>query len=697
MSFMQATAVITAIDRASGVFGRVATAARAASGRYSSAASAFAAAGHKMHGALGLAAPTGLGLGMFGFDQYEYDKLVHQYRAIAELTPDAFQKVQDAITATSNSMGVNKTELLDAAKGWQELGNSPESFIKNVGIATKVSRIAGITVAEQMKETSAMMRAFGHSLDDAATYKHFEEVYQVASKGMKGGAHAYGEAMQAWAPVAAGLGMTFEQASAFAQTLGGQFDPSAIGNALKTGFMRLVAPVPKSKAALQAQGIDPKDFGEFDDAKLRDSRALIGALKGTGAFSITPQIEKIIAQELATADLSQGIDPLTERLNERLAKAMGGKKMSAQDRKILAAALLNHMSAAMTSLEPKKFFEVFGPLATNVGFMAQVFGKEHAAKFMDLLKQGEHWLSNYDNIMNHSEGSVERRWGIFFEGFFASWDKFQASIDNFMNSVGGAGIKRDLAGLFETLASGFRSLQQTDPTILRTAFWGIAGLAALAPAGFALAGIGQSLKLVAGAADLVATVVVGKDLAKNLGALGTLGKYAGLGALAFSLYEIWQHSEQIKELWRDPLKIDIIWPEAPAWFRDFMHWSGGVKNRNADRNWEADVIGQRDGYWAQQKYRWDRLMDGGEGQVADSHGLHGETARDPLSVMKADLADWASRLDVFGTVSGKMDLNATIKVEGPGTVVDKKTSGGEIKGKLNTGKSMPDAGSGGGH
>ncbi len=687
MSFMQATAVITAIDRASGVFGRVATAARAASGRYSSAAGAFAAAGHKMHGALGLAAPTGLGLGMFGFDQYEYDKLVHQYRAIAELTPDAFQKVQDAITATSNSMGVNKTELLDAAKGWQELGNSPESFIKNVGIATKVSRIAGITVAEQMKETSAMMRAFGHSLDDAATYKHFEEVYQVASKGMKGGAHAFGEAMQAWAPVAAGLGMTFEQASAFAQTLGGQFDPSAIGNALKTGFMRLVAPVPKSKAALQAKGIDPKDFGEFDDAKLRDSRALIGALKGTGAFSITPQIEKLITQELATADLSQGIDPLTERLNEGLAKALGGKKMSAQDRKILAAALLNHMSGAMKSINPRNFFEVFGDLSTNIAFMSQVFGKEHAAKFMDLLKQGEHWMSNYDNIMNHSEGSVERRWGIFFEGFFASWDKFKSSVDNFMNSVGGAGIKDDLAKVFETLANSFVQLQKTDPNILRGIFWGLAGLAALAPIGFALSGVASALGMIDAAATGVATLLIGSKWAT---AIGMLGRLTLAGGVAFGLYEIWQHSEQIKELWKDPLKIDIIWPEAPAWFRDFMHWSGGVKNRNADRNWEADVVGQRDGYWAQQKYRWDRLMDGGEGKVADTAGIHGESPKDPLKLL--DLS-----MSVEGTVSGKMDLNATIKVEGPGTVVDKKTSGGEIKGKLSTGKSMPDAGSGGGH
>lgn len=695
MSFMQATAVITAVDRASGVFGRVATAARAASGRYSSAAGAFAAAGHKMHGALGLAAPTGLGIGMFGFDQYEYDKLSHQYRAIAELTKEQFQSVQDEITKVSNAFGVNKTELLDAAKGWQELGNSPESFIKNVGIATQVSRIAGITVSEQMKETSAMMRAFGHSLDDAKTYKHFEEVYQVASKGMKGGAHAFGEAMQAWAPVASGLGMTFEQASAFAQTLGGQFDPSAIGNALKTGFMRLAAPVPKSKAMLQAQGIDPMDFGKFDENKIRDAGALVNALKGTGSFSITPAVERMIAKELARADLSQGIDPLSEQLNEKLAKSMGGAKMSAQDRKILQAALLNHFSAAMESVDPKKFFEVFGPLSKNVAFMAQVFGKEHAAKFMDLLKQGDHWLHNYDNIMNHSEGSVERRWKIFFEGFFASWDRFRSTIDNFMNSVGGSGIKDDLTGMFNSLADSFERLQKVDPEILRAAFWGIAGLAALAPIGFAISGIAASLGMVEAAATGIATLLIGSKWAA---AIGMLGRLTLAGGVAFGLYEIWQHSEQIKELWKDPLKIDIIWPTAPEWLREFMHWSGGVKSRNADRRWESDVIGDREGYWAKEWHRTKGLFGFNDApQVADTQGINGEGPNDKLSLLTNSIADWKSSLEVSGTVSGKVGLDATIRVEGPGTVVDKRTSGGDVKGKLNTGKSMPDAGSGGGH
>lgn len=56
MSVMQATAIISARDLASGVFARVAANARAASGRYTSAAGSFDAATHNLRGALSLRA-----------------------------------------------------------------------------------------------------------------------------------------------------------------------------------------------------------------------------------------------------------------------------------------------------------------------------------------------------------------------------------------------------------------------------------------------------------------------------------------------------------------------------------------------------------------------------------------------------------------------------------------------------------------
>jgi hypothetical protein len=658
MSVMQATAIISARDLASGVFARVAANARAASGRYAAATGAFAAASHKMHGALSLAVPTAVGVGAFGHDQLEWDRAVHQYRAIAELAPEAFAKVEKAILQTSNAFGVNKMELLEAAKGWQELGNSPESFIKNAEIAARTSRITGISVAEQMKESSALLRAFGANLDDPKQFQHYEEVYLVASKGMKGGAEAFGEAMQSWAPVAAGLNLSFEQAAAFAQTLGGQFDPSSIGNALKTGFMRLAAPVPKSKAMLDAAGIDPMNFAHFDESKLRNGRALVEALKGTGSFDISPAIEHMIEQELAHADLSKGIDPLTEELNTKLVRGFGGKRVSAQDRKILQASLLNFFSSAMTGIDPRKFFDTFAPLSKNVAFMAQVFGKEHAAKFMDLLKQAQHFSENFERIVEHAPGALDRKWSIFGEGFAFEWQRASAAVDNFMNSIGGSGIRGDMAGLFKSIANMFDSAQKADPEALRAGFWGIASVAALAPAAYTINGMLAGLSLMKKISPVVITI-----------------------AGAYLLYDVWQNWDKLKKSDNKiSFIVDMVLNDMlPTWAKNLIEKGMYKLNEGA---FENQLQNRAHGGG------WNLITDwmAGKSHEETFSPFGGGGAKEPLRLL--DLH--AQQINVSGSAEVRAKVDATIKVDGPGQVTKQSATDGRAEIPLNTGRSMSD-------
>lgn len=664
MSMMQATAIISARDLASGVFARVAASARAASGRYASAAGTFAAAGHKMHGALAIAAPTALGIGMFGHDQYAWDRAVHQYRAISEVAPQTMAQVESAIVKVSNALGINKMELLDAAKGWQQLGNSPESYIKNIGWAARASRITGIAIDEQMNESSALMRAWGANVNDDAQYKHYEEVYTVASKGMKGGAHAFGEAMQSWAPIASDLGITMEEAAAFTQTLGGQFDPSAIGNALKTGFLRLANPVPKSEAMLRSAGVDRAKLFNYDPHKVGDADALIRNLKGSGSFSVTPAIERLIRRDLANVDLSHGSDKLTDKLNEDLARALGGKKMSAQDRKILQASILSHMSEAATGLNPEEFFKVFGPLSHNLAFMSQVFGKEHAAKFIDLLKQWERYSANYKNIVEHSEGALERKTSIFGEGFAFQWDRVTASIDNMLNSIGGSGIRSDMTNIFKSVADAFDAAQNTNPDALRAMFWGIAGLAALAPAGYIISGIASSLSLIGTLASSPIVITI---------------------AGAAALYEVYQHWEQLYQAAGNGIKIavDFIWPELPAWVQSVLNWMKPDPAHSSGR-----------GYNAKPRFPG-RSLDWLDPEPVPHVRIPKGRGASQLELPPLRLLDLsAQQVNVTGQAQVTSKVEATIKVDGPGRVTDQKTSGGQTTMPLNTGRSMPDTASG---
>lgn len=157
---------------------------------------------------------------------------------------------------------------------------------------------------------------------------------------------------------------------------------------------------------------------------------------------LVPQMARMIQSELANADLSQGIDPVMERLNTQLVKGSGGKELSAQDRKILQASLLNFFGAAMTGLDPKKFFDTFEPLSKVSRSWRKCSAKYSAAKFMDLLKQAEHFSENFDRIVEHAPGALDRKWSIFGEGFAFEWQRASAAVDNFMNSIGGSGDPR---------------------------------------------------------------------------------------------------------------------------------------------------------------------------------------------------------------------------------------------------------------
>ena len=709
MTTLSATAVITAVDKASAVFARVGANARAVSGRFASAASGLNA--FKGAALANLGIPAALGVASFGHNEAEWDRAAHQYRAIAELTNEQFDKVRQGIVKTSNATGVGRMELLEAAKGWQELGNAPESFIANMEVAAKVSRITGISVAEQMKESSAILRAFGGNVKDPAQYKHFEEVFLVASKGMKGGAEAFGEAMKSWSPVAAGLGLSFEQASALAQTLGGQFQAQEIGTALKTGFMRLAAPTPNAKAMLQAGGIDPADVFNYDTKKAGDAKALARGLKGTGSFTVTKDVESLIARDLKGADFSKGIDPVAEKLNKDLSHAFGGRghKMSAQDRKILQAAILNHFSAAATGLDPEKFFKVFAPFANNVAFMSKVFGKEHAAKYMDLLKQMEHYEENLRNITEHSPGAIERKSAIMFEGFSFELQRMQANWQNLLGTVGGSGIKADLTSMAQGLTGLFESAQQADPEKLQKIFWAISAFAAAPLLGTGAAGITAlalaftdlsdafrgELQLSLGPNGEVMNSQGPSVMTQNLTAMKDLFSEIGtsIAPITTAIKEMFNINPEGSLLIEGLRKI----AEAINVVKSFVaigNLSAKTEDAKAETLELKEKLAARPDYWASKAGAGDGGQTAGSLPPVDrfSFGANMPLIRDtfPEAGMQGVTVTGQANVAVQGEVTGNIMSQIRVLYEGPISGPSEVTGTAAVAGRLNPGSSNMD-------
>lgn len=104
------------------------------------------------------------------------------------------------------------------------------------------------------------------------------------------------------------------------------------------------------------------------------------------------------------------------------------------------------------------------------------------------------------------------------------------------------------------------------------------------------------------------------ELGRMGGGLMRAGIAAGFAVRAFRLMRsalvwgaaiegatfLYQEWDRIVALFKNPLKVDIIWPEMPSSLQAFFKWAGGIRASNAEKAWESAVVGARDGYMAQQ-------------------------------------------------------------------------------------------------
>ncbi|WP_072377643.1 phage tail tape measure protein [Hyphomicrobium sp. NDB2Meth4] len=429
---------------------------------------------------------------------YQWDQLAQQIAAISETGADGMMRLKDAIRRVSTESRTPPQDLMAAAKAWLELGNSLDTFEKIAAIAAKTSRITGVSPAQQMTGVNSILRAYGKDPNNIEDVSHFEELYLVASKGMVGGAHAFEEAMKTFAPVAKATGMTVEEAAALVQTLGGQFEAGEIGNALKTGFVRLLRPRSGALPQLRAAGIDYTKWFNFDIDKLQREGGLDFAerLRGMGR-RVSPELAREINEAFETADLSEGAGPLQDKLTAILTDAYGhstrkGKKvLDGQTTKDIAAAVAQHVQAyrdAMKGFNVAQFLDDLSKQVNNVPLLDSLFGVNRLPQFLDLLRQAGHFRDRLEKIIHDMPGAIDRKWKEFFDkadSYSNAVNRLTNAWDNLWKKMADTGVGSDIATIMNGVARAVEWLQSLDPVWSRMFFWmttiGSAAAAIVAP------------------------------------------------------------------------------------------------------------------------------------------------------------------------------------------------------------------------
>jgi hypothetical protein len=608
--------------------------------------------------------------------QVELDKIAKQTQAITEISDAKFADARKRMGELGDTFGKKPKEMMEGLKAWNELGNSVESYIENVQIAARTSRVTGIAIGEQMAETSAIMRAFGANPADHEKFKEYERTYLVGSKGMLHGAKAYGEAMKNFAPIAKSMGLDVNQASSLVQVLGGVFQPGEIGTAYRTGFARLMAPTPKAVANMRAAGIDPLAMWGFDEASIKASGPQFAERLRAMHQAVSPQLAGAINKTFQEADLAKGSFALTDKLAALMRDAYsqvghkGKKSMSGDTSKMLTAAISQHLGSLKGNLNIPALMEALYKNVNNVPLYKELFGARHISKFQDLARQGEHLTERMaknkefaDSVVN-GQDVIGRRSGITMRGLAFEADRVAATWDRMWGilsgneSTAGQGGASGIAQLYMRIADalaginkGMTNMRAEDMekfiNSATTAGGAAIGLGALA---LALKGIAGSMAVIGANAPLL----------------------AGIGA-GVAMWQKHQLSE--KRSIDDAARLSAA--DEPGGIGRKAEMMKILKERNPGLFADTAPPGLGDRIWGGLKRWWNGSSDA---------NAPGWTPGAPNYALPGAAAQAAPKVE--GSVS------VSIKVEGPGTITSSSATGAA---RLDTGRSMTDTGRGIGH
>lgn len=539
MTTLTATAIISAVDRASAVFARVGAAARAQAGKFAAATAAVNRFGSAA--AVGLGAPGALAGALAMRGEYEADKALRVMQSIGEVTNEQRKMLERSAFDNAITSAVSAIELIRAQQEFLASGLDPDTAARMTDAIGKISRANNI-VAEQVAETginvaNAMSLPMGTVEEKITSLTKALEFMSVVPNLSTETFEGLRTSMKYAAPVAGTLGIRIEELGAALGILADAgFKGEEGGTALRTVLTRAIALTPKARQEIRAAGVDIDNIYKVNEKRLGDMAALSERLKAAGlgqGVNVQKALGKLDPAKFKSVYAYQ--DAMLERLMALLKIGRG----DAEARGILTKVVASHVMGATEGFDIETYFKgiaKLGPIA-----MKEMFGLQRLSQAIKLreeinkiveLPTGER-LSKFQRLAGEIErlmpGAIDRRFVPVSEGFAYFIDRTMRALEGLRNSVFNSGVGQDISGLFERLARSIERIRQTDPNALRAITYGLAGLAALGPAALVLGGIATAL-------GKVSAVLGSKVFSRLLIGGGIAGAFLGddIGKLFFS-------------------------------------------------------------------------------------------------------------------------------------------------------------------
>lgn len=662
---LRANAIITAIDRFSGPVTRMAGALRGLTGTAAGAVAGAKKVGRSLSNfGSGAGVPTSLVGALALRGEYDVDRLSRQMQAVGEISDQQRKMLVDNAFKTSVQVGEGADDLIKAQKELIQGGLDPDTIVGTTKLIAKAAKTNAMELSTVAEDAINVARGLGFAFDTTEQKTasltralNFMSVVPALSTETWEGLR---ESLKYSAPVASMLGIEIEELGAALSVLADRgFKGEEGGTAFRTILLRGIGPTKKLTDAYRAAGIQIEDLYDLDSSMIDDGNRLKERLLAAGWGGQEKEIDAAL-KRVGGREKYDGLyayqDALQAELSDRL------DVTDAQDKRTLKKSIDQHIFSSMKNFNLVKFFEALRKLPlSDFKEVAGIQRTSQARALLDDLKRIPDLEEEFRKLI---PGSVDRRFEDIDRGFAQSIDKMRERFAYLRHNVFEAGLGKDLEGFFDGIATGLEKFAATNPEALGLIAKG--GLMAALAAG--IGAIASSPWAVAVAA-ITAMAAVAGDFDPKKGLIGE--KLKALGGSPDSS----EADATAPKSWNDHwelFKRQMI--ELPTWMSQLWFGTENVQG-GVDRKVtklpgepETDPVARRKG-----------LDFGQRGLIRDIDPTAGPQTIDVTGKVDAN---------VQGTVSGKVDVEVTVK--GGGEVT--KQSGGDLKGNLNTGKSMPDAG-----
>lgn len=729
MTTMQAAAVITAVDRASAVFHRVGAAAAAQARMFTSAAGAARSYATTASSAVGAGGLLAAAISVDG--EKQLDHLTRLMQSAGELSASQRDALKNSALEASLKTGVKALDLIQAQREAIQGGVDPATSMAMTEIFAKVSRSNGIEAAKVAEDAINVSNALGLAMDGV------DEKVASLTKSMEFMSVVPNLSTESWeglrtslkyaAPVAGALKIPIEELGAALSILADAgFKGEQGGTALRTILLRAIAPTRQARLEMRALGIDLDKLYRFDASKLGDTKGLAERVRGAG-LGQGVDLEREL-QSLADPSKFDGVYAWQDKAQEVLSKSLNIKKGDAEGRGILNKVLTGHVNAASSGFDLETFFR--GIAKMPIQALKELTGTQRTAQAETLRKKineilklptGER-VSRLRFLANEFErlmpGAIDRRAEPVMDGFAFAVDRAVAAMVRLRSAIFDSGVGAGLANVLGQASTAVERFAKTNPQALRDITIALAGLAALGPAAVVLRSVGGALAVVSAAvARLGASrLILGGGLAALL--LGDVGKMftpdtfdpfgtaispydrlrgavSGFGAEALGAFgdvstAATNAYNEVRQLFgfaagTSPLLdgINLVVKALELGTASIKYWR---ENLPAILGGKPTTPAGEEGSWV--RNAWDK-----------GNSVFDRLRKPTDTPLIGDVGRFAApgllapqRVDVQGQADVKVQNEITVRVEGPGTVVDQRGGQGQATVPLNTGKTMPDTG-----